>query len=212
MFPWIGKWFSYPNEFKKAFAANREQQIKLVSHLKETLNPKMCRGFVDVFLIHQDNLEKSGITTSHFHNENLLMTKISLFVGDTETLSRTITWELFLMAKYPKIQEKVREELSSVVGDHQVQFKDRPELPFTNAVIHETQRLTAVAALGLPHRTSQDITFRGHFIKKVAGFVPEQGWPGWNSSSSSPSFCSASELVCHLGFQTMNCIYQHLIA
>lgn len=65
------------------------------------------------------------------------------------------------------LPEKVREELSSVVGNRQVQFKDRTELPFTNAVIHETQRLTAVAALGLPHRTSQDITFRGHFIKKV---------------------------------------------
>lgn len=57
MVPWIGKWFSYPNEFKKAFAANREQQRKLASHLKETLDPKMCRGFVDAFLIHQDNLE-----------------------------------------------------------------------------------------------------------------------------------------------------------
>ncbi|XP_035764797.1 cytochrome P450 2C44-like [Neolamprologus brichardi] len=49
-------------------------------------------------------------------------------------------------------------------------------------------------------------------LVNVAGFVPEQGWPGWNSSSSSPSFCSASELLGHLGFQTMNCVYQHLIA
>ncbi|XP_004568480.2 cytochrome P450 2K4 [Maylandia zebra] len=172
MVPWIGKWFSYPNEFKKAFAANREQQRKLVSHLKETLDPKMCRGFVDAFLIHQDNLEKSGITTSHFHNENLLITIMNLFVAGTETSARTVTWGLFLMAKYPKIQEKVREELSSVVGNRQVQFKDRTELPFTNAVIHETQRLTAVAALGLPHRTSQDITFRGHFIKKGTAVYP----------------------------------------
>ncbi|CAI5684568.1 unnamed protein product [Oreochromis niloticus] len=172
MLPWVGRWFSYPNEFKKAFAANREQQMKLVSHLKETLNPKMCRGFVDAFLTHQDNLEKSGITTSHFHNENLLITIMNLFVGGTETSSRTITWGLFLMAKYPKIQEKIREELSRVMGDHQVQFKDRTELPFTNAVIHETQRLTAIAALGLPHRTSQDITFRGHFIKKGTAVYP----------------------------------------
>ncbi|XP_030576818.1 cytochrome P450 2K1-like [Archocentrus centrarchus] len=172
LFPWIGKWFTYPKLFKKSFAANRKHQLKLLSHLKETLNPKMCRGFVDAFLVRQENLEKSGITTSHFHDENLLMTVINLFVGGTETSSRTLKWGLFLMAKYPKIQDKVQEELRRVIGDRQARFRDRIDLPFTNAVIHETQRLTAIAALGLPHRTARDIIFRGHFIKKGTAVYP----------------------------------------
>ncbi|XP_019714768.1 cytochrome P450 2K1-like, partial [Hippocampus comes] len=32
--------------------------------------------------------------------------------------------------------------------------------------IHETQRLANIAPIAVPHRTSQDVTFRGYFIKK----------------------------------------------
>uniref|UniRef100_A0A668TXG2 Cytochrome P450 2K1-like n=1 Tax=Oreochromis aureus TaxID=47969 RepID=A0A668TXG2_OREAU len=93
-------------------------------------------------------------------------------MGKTEFEDKITEECHYLMEAFKQFKEKIREELSRVMGDHQVQFKDRTELPFTNAVIHETQRLTAIAALGLPHRTSQDITFRGHFIKKGTAVYP----------------------------------------
>ncbi|XP_023269726.1 cytochrome P450 2K4-like [Seriola lalandi dorsalis] len=71
------------------------------------------------------------------------------------------------MAKYPKIQDQVQEELSRVIGSRQVQVEDRKNLPFTDAVIHETQRLANIVPMALPHKTSQDVTFQGYFIKKV---------------------------------------------
>uniref|UniRef100_A0A3B4AIA9 Uncharacterized protein n=1 Tax=Periophthalmus magnuspinnatus TaxID=409849 RepID=A0A3B4AIA9_9GOBI len=43
---------------------------------------------------------------------------------------------------------------------------DRKDLPFTDAVIHETQRIANIVPLSLPHQTSQDITFQNYFIKK----------------------------------------------
>ncbi|GLD57004.1 cytochrome P450 2K1-like protein [Lates japonicus] len=130
------------------------------------------KGFVDAFLVHKKNLEESGITTSHFHNENLLKSVENLFVAGTETIAATMRWALLLMAKYPKIQDQVQEELSRVIGSRQVQVEDRKNLPFTNAVIHETQRLANVAPLGLPHKTTQDVTFQGHFIKKGTTVYP----------------------------------------
>lgn len=44
---------------------------------------------------------------------------------------------------------------------------DRPNLPYTEAVIHETQRMGNIAPVGLPLTGSKDTTLGGYFIPKV---------------------------------------------
>ncbi|XP_049613558.1 cytochrome P450 2K1 isoform X1 [Syngnathus scovelli] len=166
MFPWLGYWFySGSRELRSLAMANRKQATELIQGLKETLNPQSSRGLVDAFLIRQQQQEDSG-DVGHFHNTNLLMTVSNLFSAGTETTSTTLRWALLLMAKYPHVQEKVQDELRQVIGGRQVQLEDRKNLPFTNAVIHETQRLGDIIPMSIPHRTSRDVTFRGYFIKK----------------------------------------------
>ncbi|XP_029281891.1 cytochrome P450 2K1-like [Cottoperca gobio] len=172
MFPWIGKLVANRNEIHTLISANKKQNLQLFSRLKETLNPQMLRGFVDTFLLRKQNLEESGNTNSHYNDNNLLITVLNLFAAGTDTTSTTLRWGLLFMAKYPKIQDQVKEELSSVIGSRQVQVEDRKNLPFTDAVIHETQRLANIAPMALPHKTSQDITFQGHFIKKGTAVIP----------------------------------------
>ncbi|TDH00728.1 hypothetical protein EPR50_G00191590 [Perca flavescens] len=172
MFPWIGKWVTVKKEIDATFAANKKQNLRLFSRLKETLNPQMCRGFVDAFLVRKQNLEVSGIANSHFHDRNLLQTVLNLFAAGTDTTATTLRWGLLYMAKNPKIQDQVQEELSREIGSRQVQVEDRKNLPFTDAVIHETQRLANIAPMAVPHKTSQDITFQGHFIKKGTTVYP----------------------------------------
>uniref|UniRef100_A0A3P8T440 Cytochrome P450 2K1-like n=1 Tax=Amphiprion percula TaxID=161767 RepID=A0A3P8T440_AMPPE len=172
MFPRFFKWIANRREFHNLITDHKKLIFACVSRLKENLNPQMCRGFVDAFLVRQQNVEESGITNSHFHTANLMITVINLFAGGTETTSSTMKWGLLYMAKYPKIQDQVREELRRVIGSHQVQFSDRKNLPFTNAVIHETQRLASIAPISIPHKTTRDITFQGHFIKKGSTVYP----------------------------------------
>ncbi|XP_030576986.1 cytochrome P450 2K1-like isoform X3 [Archocentrus centrarchus] len=123
-------------------------------------------------LLGSPSIQESGTTNSHFHTDNLLMTVIQLFAAGTETTSTTLRWALLFMAKYPKIQDEVQEELRRVIGDRQVQVADRKNLPFTDAVIHETQRLSSIVPTALPHKTTRDITFHGHFIEKGTTVFP----------------------------------------
>ncbi|KAJ8017130.1 hypothetical protein DPEC_G00014560 [Dallia pectoralis] len=61
---------------------------------------------------------------------------------------------------------RVQEEISKVIGSRQPMAEDRKNLPYTDAVTHEIQRMANIAPLSLPHATSQDVTFQGYFIKK----------------------------------------------
>ncbi|XP_068454787.1 cytochrome P450 2K1-like isoform X1 [Clinocottus analis] len=172
LFPWLFKWIANRKTFYQLAASNRKQNLQLLSRLKENVQPQICRGFVDAFLLQKQNLEKSGITNSHFHDENLMITVLNLISGGTDTTTSTLKWGLLLMTKYPKIQDQVQEELSRVMGSRQVQMDDRKNLHFTNAVIHEIQRLGSVTPMSLPHKTTKDVTFQGHFIKKGTPVIP----------------------------------------
>ncbi|XP_051908127.1 cytochrome P450 2K1-like isoform X1 [Hippocampus zosterae] len=164
--PWLGKWLPQNKEFFRLTSDYTKTTLEMFSQLRESLNPLLPRSLVDAFFIRKQELEESGITNSHFHDENLIWTVQNLFAAGTDTTAATLRWSLLLMAKYPEIQDKVHEEVSRVIGDRQVRTEDRKNLPFTDAVIHETQRLANIAPIALPHRTSQDVTFRGYFIKK----------------------------------------------
>ncbi|XP_042573528.1 cytochrome P450 2K1-like isoform X2 [Cyprinus carpio] len=115
---------------------------------------------------------KSGKKDSYFHEENLMVSVTNLFVAGTDTTGTTLRWGLMLMAKYPHIQDRVQEEIDRVIGGRQPEVEDRKKLPYTDAVIHETQRLANIVPLNLPHMTSCDVTFNGYFIKKGTTVVP----------------------------------------
>jgi len=46
-------------------------------------------------------------------------------------------------------------------------MEDRKNLPYTDAVIHETQRFANILPLGAPHQTTCDVHLNGYLIKKV---------------------------------------------
>ncbi|KAJ8246459.1 hypothetical protein GJAV_G00268040 [Gymnothorax javanicus] len=174
MFPWLrrccGRWLVKRAQILKNRQNNIEDIKELVQGLKGTLNPQDLRGFVDSYLVRQqEEIDQPG---SYFHNDNLYYTVGHLFAGGTETTGSTLRWALLLMAKYPHIQAQVQEELSRVIGEKEPRMEDRRNLPYTDAVIHEIQRLANIVPLNIPHTTSCDVNFEGYFIKKGTTVIP----------------------------------------
>uniref|UniRef100_A0AAZ3SX61 Uncharacterized protein n=2 Tax=Oncorhynchus tshawytscha TaxID=74940 RepID=A0AAZ3SX61_ONCTS len=147
MFPWLGPWLKSRKLLLKNIENNKKEMEELVRGLKETLNPQMCRGFVDSFLVRKPSHVSSSMPL--------------LMEGGFHSKSHD-TWPHSLELYY----DRVLEEISSVIGSRQPLAEDRKNLPYTDAVIHETQRLANVLPIAIPHTTSRDITFQGYFIKK----------------------------------------------
>ncbi|XP_072916302.1 cytochrome P450 2K1-like isoform X2 [Hemitrygon akajei] len=84
-----------------------------------------------------------------------------------------LRWAMLLMMKYPQIQEKVHDEITTVIGSERFpRTEDHKNLPYTNAVIHEIQRFANIVPLNLMHSTTEDVNFKGYFLPKGTPVMP----------------------------------------
>uniref|UniRef100_A0A8C2K1U4 Cytochrome P450, family 2, subfamily V, polypeptide 1 n=1 Tax=Cyprinus carpio TaxID=7962 RepID=A0A8C2K1U4_CYPCA len=134
-------------------------------------DPSSPRDFIDCYLTEiqkrKDDLEAG------FHEEGLQYAVLDLFVAGTETTSTTLLWAFVYMMKYPEIQEKVQEEIDKVVGrSRRPNIDDRPSMPYTDAVIHEVQRMGNVVPLSVPRMTNEDTILESYYIPKGTQIIP----------------------------------------
>ncbi|XP_072346063.1 cytochrome P450 2C20-like isoform X1 [Scyliorhinus torazame] len=143
---------------------------KIQSH-KETFQKEFPRDYIDSFLINME--EEKHNPDSEFVDENLLMSVLNLFMAGTETSSTTLRWAIQILVKYPQIQEKIYEEICEVIGSsRRPAIADRVKMPYTDAVIHEVQRVIDIAPMSIPHMTMSDIEFRGYLIPQGTFVIP----------------------------------------
>ncbi|CAI9596862.1 unnamed protein product [Staurois parvus] len=163
-----------PGPHQKAFADCEHVKDFITEEInshRRSLDPASPRDFIDCFLI-QANKEKD-VKNSEFCQENLLISVFELFFAGTETTSSTLQFSLLVMIKYQKIQEKIQEEIDSVIGSGRLpSFADRLKMPYTNAVIHEIMRYLELVPMALPHKVTEDTNFRGFTLPKGTTIIP----------------------------------------
>ncbi|XP_037683009.1 cytochrome P450 2J2-like isoform X2 [Choloepus didactylus] len=157
---------------------------RMIEEHKRDWNPAEPRDFIDAYL---KEIEKnSGSASSSFHEKNLICSTLDLFFAGTETTSTTLRWALLYLAINPEIQEKVQAEIDREIGhSQQPSIADRERLPYTNAVIHEVQRMGNIIPLNVPREVVADTTVAGYYLPKGNGCALENSWPGLNCSFSS---------------------------
>ncbi|XP_062871716.1 cytochrome P450 2J6-like [Trichomycterus rosablanca] len=138
---------------------------------KEDRDPETPRDYIDCYLteIEKNNADPSG----EFKEDNLVMCALDLFVAGSETTSTTLRWAFLYMAKYPEVQEKVQAEIERVIGQsRQPSVEDRVEMPYTDAVLHEIQRIGNIAPLSLPRITTRTVQIGKYTIPKGIEIIP----------------------------------------
>lgn len=69
----------------------------------------------------------------------------------------------------PDAQRKAHEEIDRLTGGKRLPgAADRDSLIFVNAIVKETLRWGPVAPMSLPHTSTEDDVWEGHFIPKDA--------------------------------------------
>lgn len=140
--------------------SNREETSeffkKIADEHRQTLDPENIRDIVDAYLVQQDEALAEGKKETYFSEAQLIQIMNDLFSAGLETVTSTLEWAVLFLMRHPEIQEKIYEEVTTVVGtERSPQLDDLPNMPFTEATMYEVLRRSNVIALGNAHATTE---------------------------------------------------------
>ncbi|XP_029140766.1 cytochrome P450 2J2 [Protobothrops mucrosquamatus] len=128
------------------------------------------QDFIDYYLLQMEKSRNDPDST--YSDENLVQCILDFFVAGIDSTLATLMWALLFLTNHPDIQEKVKKEIEDVFGfSGSISYQDRKKLPYTNAVIHEMQRVKYILLVGVPRRSTKDVKMRGYLIPKVRNMV-----------------------------------------
>ena len=144
------------------------QMIKMVSdeidEHEKSLDTLNVRDYIDGFLIEMKKQQDDG--KSSFTRDMLSGNVRGFFAAGSDTVRTTLEWIFLTLSVYPEVQDQLRTEIDTQIGERSPTWADRNRMPFTQAVLAEVQRWKTVVPLNLPRRTLEDIVVQGVKIPK----------------------------------------------
>ncbi|XP_012925394.1 cytochrome P450 2E1 isoform X1 [Heterocephalus glaber] len=180
--PWL-QFYNYFSDYLCYMPGSHRKVMKNLSEIKayalerakehlQSLDPNCPRDVTDCLLAEMEKENQSG-ELSMYTMENISVTLADLFFAGTETTSTTLRYGLLILMKYPEVEEKLHEEIDRVIGPTRIPaVKDRLEMPYMDAVVHEIQRFINLVPSNLPHEATRDTMFQGYLIPKGTVVIP----------------------------------------
>ncbi|XP_026304030.1 cytochrome P450 2E1 [Piliocolobus tephrosceles] len=179
--PWLQLYNNFPSllhflpgshrKVMKNVAEIKEYVSERVKEHLQSLDPNCPQDLTDCLLVEMEKEKHSAEPL--YTMDGITVTVADLFFAGTETTSTTLRYGLLILMKYPEIEEKLHEEIDRVIGPSRIPaIKDRQEMPYMDAVVHEIQRFITLLPSNLPHETTRDTIFRGYIIPKGTVVVP----------------------------------------
>ncbi|XP_029161083.1 probable cytochrome P450 305a1 [Nylanderia fulva] len=166
IFPWLRFVFPEKSGYSLLVKINNELKsllMEAINEHKERFIEGKKEDFIDMFL-HEMLTQKDKNTV--FSDENLIVTLIDLFIAGTKTTTATLEVLFLQMANHQDVQRKLQEEIDIIIGSRFPHIEDKIKMPFTEAVLMETQRRYLVAPVIGPRRVLDDTTLEGYTIPK----------------------------------------------
>ncbi|XP_023537031.1 cytochrome P450 CYP73A100-like [Cucurbita pepo subsp. pepo] len=112
--------------------------------------------------------------------ENVLYIIENINVAAIQTTLRSMEWLIVELVNHPTVQQKIRDELSTVLKEMKVTPSNLHELPYLQAVVKETLRLRIPVPLLVPHMNLKEAKLGGYTIPKESKVMVNAWWLGNN--------------------------------
>ncbi|XP_072014960.1 cytochrome P450 2B5-like [Amphiura filiformis] len=139
---------------------------EMIESHRKNFDTDNMNDVIDLWL-NEIRLHKSEDPNSFRNSDNMTGQILLLFLAGTDTTSNTLRWGSQYLVRYPKVQDRIHHEIDTVVGRNRLpKLADKPNLPYTQAVIAELHRIISLVPLSAFHVAGDTTTFRGYTIPK----------------------------------------------
>ncbi|KAI1889963.1 hypothetical protein AGOR_G00168320 [Albula goreensis] len=162
-----------PLPFQRIFQ-NYHSVVEHVSGIVTQHNVTQVAGEMrDLIDCYQKEMEKQGDSNSSFDKSQMIGLLMDLLFAGTDTTSNTLRFAFLYLMTHPHVQERCQKEIDQVLGEKpQASFEDRHRMPYTQAMIHEAQRVANTVPLSVFHTTTKDTQLMGYDIPKGTLIIP----------------------------------------
>jgi cytochrome P450 len=161
-----------PGWFLGRLPVKRNEDISAASQYIRSV----CRSLIQEKKQKLANKETTGhdilsvaLESGSFSDEDLVDQLMTFLAAGHETTASSMTWGIYMLARFPKIQERlrqeIREKLPSVDSDTDITSLDIDHMPYLNAVCNEVLRYYAPVPVTI-RDAAQDTDIVGHRIPK----------------------------------------------
>jgi cytochrome P450 len=168
---WIGPAFGFLEPFVLFYRRHvphgpslffRSERADLERILAPVIEQRQTRTTQDVLSLLMAQVDDNGsrLSTDRIRNE-----VITFVLAGHETTATALTWTWYLLAKYPRVEERMHAEIAAVLGDNPATLNDLPNLTYTAMVFREALRLYP-SALAFGRRPLNDVTLGGYTIPR----------------------------------------------
>jgi cytochrome P450 len=141
-------------------AANRRLRAMLTDIIDGYRRSEGDRGdLMSLLMRASDDETGTGMTSGQLRDEAM-----TLVIAGSETTGNTIAWACYLLARYPRLQERLQAEVDLVLAGGDAGHETLAALPYTRAVITETLRLYSPVWI-LPRRALVDVELDGYRLR-----------------------------------------------
>ncbi|GMS92980.1 hypothetical protein PENTCL1PPCAC_15155, partial [Pristionchus entomophagus] len=147
-------------------AAMDELNQYIVDNVDRALKTYNVEGEPTCF-VHAYKQKMDQKNNAFLDHDNLMSSCSGFFLAGQETTTTTLRWAMLFFAKHPDIQEKLRQEVHTVVGKDRLPIMaDQPKMPFARACVLELQRFANILQTNVERVTVRDVEIRGQIIPK----------------------------------------------
>ena len=174
------------NQFQKNSDWSNDYIEKMYEESSKNYVGQEIRTFCHAIIAAKEEAEaEDNWILKYMKPGNMLNIVHNMFQAGADTTIVTLRWLFLLMAKYPEMQQRMRQEVDTVIGSDEPQDIHRKETHYVNAFISECMRLKGIAPFAVFHKATVDSQIGGYDVKQGTSILfmiysalhDEKTWP-----------------------------------